>query len=212
MGGRVLRSLGRVSNLPPPSGTVLRRCRCRCRHHPSPSRCSATPPFQPAPVRVFGGVQRIDSPCWKHASVITFFTAPAVVGGPVVAVVAPVLLGVAAVRAREASAPTPCGRGWSRHLTAKPGALSSSPTPTLPPARSFFSLLPLPLSRWMASANSTACSSAGRHCRCRSSPFSTKTTQVSDDDDYHGIDDATATLRPPRNAADSDRDAPLSDR
>jgi hypothetical protein len=84
-------------------------------------------------------------------------------------------------------------------------------TPTLPALRSFFSLLPLPSSRWMASANSTARSSAGRHRRRRSSPLSTTTIQVSDDDDNDGIDDATATLRPPRNAADGDRDAPLSD-
>jgi hypothetical protein len=62
-------------------------------------------PFQPAPVRVLGGVQQIDSRCGKRASVVAFFSAPAVVGGPVVAVAAPVLLGVAAVGAREA--PTP---------------------------------------------------------------------------------------------------------
>jgi len=35
------------------------------------------------------------------------------------------------------------------------------------------------------------------------------TTQVSGNDDNDGIDDATATLRPPRNAAEGDRDAPL---
>jgi len=34
--------------------------------------------------------------------------------------------------------------------------------------------------------------------------------QVLDDDDDDGIDDATATSRPLRNAADGDRDAPLS--
>jgi len=37
------------------------------------------------------------------------------------------------------------------------------------------------------------------------------TMQVWDDDDDDSIDDATAMLRPPRNAADGDRDAPLSD-
>jgi hypothetical protein len=35
-------------------------------------------------------------------------------------------------------------------------------------------------------------------------------TQVSDDDDDNGIDDATAMSRPPQNAADGDRDALLS--
>jgi len=38
------------------------------------------------------------------------------------------------------------------------------------------------------------------------------TMQVSYDDDDDGIDDATATSRPPRITADGDRDAPLSDR
>jgi hypothetical protein len=169
------------------------------------------PPFQPTPVRVLGGVQRIGSRCGKRASVVAFFSAPAVAGGHVVAVAAPVLLGAAAVGAREAPAPTPHGQGWSCHPTAKPGALSSSPTPTLPPPRSFFSLLPLPLSRWMALANSTARSSARQHRPRRSSPFSMTTTQVLDDDDDDGIDDVTAMSHPPRNAADGDRDAPLSD-
>ena len=50
---------------PPPSGTIPRRRHCHCCHHPSPLRCSATPPFQPAPVRVLGGVQWIDSRCMK---------------------------------------------------------------------------------------------------------------------------------------------------
>jgi len=43
----------------------------------------------------------------------------------------------------------------------------------------------------------------------QSSPLSMTTTQVSGNDDNDGIDDATATLRPPRNAAEGDRDAPL---
>ncbi len=33
---------------------------------------------------------------------------------------------------------------------------------------------------------------------------------MSDDDDDNGIDVTTATSRPPRNAAEGDRDAPLS--
>jgi hypothetical protein len=100
------------------------------------------PPFQPVPVRVLGGVQRIDSRCGKRTSVVAFFSAPAVVGSPVVAISSPVLLGIAAVGVREAPAPTPRGRGWSCHPTAKPGALSLSLTPTLPSPRSSFSLLP----------------------------------------------------------------------
>jgi len=71
---------------------------------------------------MLGGVQWIDSRCGKRASVIGFFSAPTVVGGPVVAVAAPVLLSIDAVRAREAPTPMPRGQGWSRHLTAKPGA------------------------------------------------------------------------------------------
>ena len=183
------------------SGTIPQRRRCRRRRHPSPLRCSATPPFQPVPVRVLGGVQRIDSRYGKRASVVTFFSALAVVGGPVVAVAAPVLLSVTAVS----------GRGWSHHPTAKLGALLFSLTPALPPPHSFFSLLPLPSSRSMALANSTARSSAGRHCRRRSLPLSTTTTQVLDDDGDNGIDDATATSCPPWNAADGDRDAPPND-
>ena len=199
----MLRPPGRVSNPP-------RRRRCPCRPHPSPLRCSATPPFQPAPVRVLGGVQRIDSCCRKRASVVAFFSTPTVVGGPVVAVAAPALLSVTAVGAREAPMPKLRGRGWSHHPTAKPGVLSASPTPMLPPPRSFFSLLPLPSSRWMALANSTAHSSDGRHRRRRLSPFSKMTMQVLEDDNDHCINDATATLCPPRNAADGNRDAPLS--
>jgi hypothetical protein len=60
----------------------------------------------------------------------------------------------------------------------------------------------------MASVNSFA----GWHYRLRSSPLSTTTMQVADDDDDDGIDDATATSRPPWNAADGDRDAPLRNR
>ena len=181
-----------------PVAVVIRR---RCVVPPPP------PPFQSAPVRVIGGVQQIDSHCGKRTSVIAFFSTPAVIGGPVVAVAAPVLLGVAAVLARTHAALSRMVPSSDR----KAGASSLSPTPTLPPLRSFFSLLPLPLSRWMASANSTARSSAGLHRRRRSLPLSTTTMQVSDDDDDDGIDDATATSRHPRNAADSDRDAPLSD-
>jgi len=170
-----------------------------------------TPSFQPAPVHVLGGVQRIVSRCGKHASVVAFFSAPVVVGGPVVAVAAPVLLSNAAVRAREAPAPTRHCRGWSCHPTAKPGALSSSLTPALPPPHSFFSLLPLPSSQWMALANSTARSLAGRHRHRRLLPLSMTTTQVLDDDDADGIDDATVISRSPRNDADGNRDTPLSD-
>ncbi len=180
----MLRPPGRVSDLPPPrpapfldDAAVVAVVIHRRRVVPPP------PPFQLAPVRVLGGVQRIDSRCGKRASVVAFFSAPAVVGGPIVAVAAPVLLSVVAVGAREAPAPTPRGQGWSRHPTAKLGASSSSLTPTLPPPRSFFSLLPLPSSRWMALANSTTRSSAGRHRRRRSLPLSTTTTQVSDYDD-----------------------------
>jgi len=37
------------------------------------------------------------------------------------------------------------------------------------------------------------------------------TTQVLDDDDADGIDDATVISRSPRNDADGNRDTPLSD-
>ena len=99
---------------------------------------------------------QLASRCVRRTSVVAFFSAPAVVGGPVFAVAAPVLLGVAAVGARVAPVPTPRGRGWSRHPTAKPVDAAA-------PA-----LLLLPSSRWIASANSTARSSAGRHRRRRS--------------------------------------------
>ena len=97
---------GRVSHLPPRPALFLDDAAViaiviHCRRIVPPP-----PPFQPAPVRVLGEVQRIDSRCGKRASVGAFFSAPAVVGGPVVAVVAPVLLGVTAVGAREAPAPT----------------------------------------------------------------------------------------------------------
>ena len=124
------------------------------------------PPLPPALVCALWGVQRIDHRCRKRASVIAFFSAPAVFGGPVVAVAAatsPVLIGVAAVEAREAPtpapSPAPCSRGRSRHPTAKPGASLSSPTP-MPPC-SFYSLLPLPSPQWMALANSM-CTFFGR--------------------------------------------------
>ena len=123
------------------------------------------PPLQPAPVRALHGVQQIDRRCGKRASVVTFFFAPAVVGGLVVAVAAPVFLSVAAVGAREAPAPRPRSQGWSRHPIAKPGALLLPPTPMPPPPRSFCSLLPLPSSQWMTSANSTARFLAGWHRR-----------------------------------------------
>ena len=98
---------------------------------------------------------QLASRCVRRTSVVAFFSAPVVVRGPVVAVAAPVLLGVAAVGARESPVPTPRGQGWSRHPTAKP-------VDTAAPV-----LLLLPSSRWMASANSTARSSAGRHRRRR---------------------------------------------
>ena len=169
----MLRPPGRVSNPP-------RRRRCPCRPHPSPLRCSATPPFQPAPVRVLGGVQRIDSCCGKRASIVAFFSAPAAVRGPVVTIAAPVLLGIATVGAREAPAPMPCGRGWSRHrkaggvvvIVADTDADAAAPVLLLLP-------LPLPSSQWMASANH-------QHRRRQSLPLSTTTTQVSDDDDDDG--------------------------
>ena len=135
------------------------------------------------------------------------------VRGHVVAIAAtagPVLLGIAAIVGIEAPVLALRGQGWSRHPTAKPGASWSLPTPTLPPLRSFFSLLPLPLSQWMALANSMACPLAGRHRSRQSLPLSTTTTQVSDDDDNDGIEDVTGTLRPPQNAANDNHDAPQS--
>jgi hypothetical protein len=122
---------------PPPSSTVPRRRRCRCRRHPSPSRCSATPPLPTGQPLCEAHFRRRVLLCSRG-------------------VAAPVLLGVAAVGAREAPVPTPRGRGWSRHPTAKPVDAAA-------PA-----LLLLPSSRWIASANSTARSSAGRHRRRRS--------------------------------------------
>ena len=67
--------------------------------------------------------------------------------------------------------------------------LSLTPTPL--PLRSFFSLLPLPSCQWMASANSTARSSAGQHQCCQSLLLSTTMMQV--------LDKASKTRRRHRN-------------
>ena len=69
------------------------------------------PPLPPALVRALCRVQRIDRRCGKRASVVTFFSAPTVIMGPVVAIAAaPVLLGITAIGAREAPTPAPAPR------------------------------------------------------------------------------------------------------
>jgi hypothetical protein len=152
---------------PPVRCHSLTMLRC-CHHHPLPSRHSA-PPLRPVLVHALWGVQRIDRRCRKCASLVAFFSAPTVVGVPFVAVAtaaAHILLGVAVIWAREVPAPAPRGLGQSRNPTAKPGASSLLQKPPQLSLRSFFSLLPLSSSRWMALVNSTARSLARRHCCC----------------------------------------------